>query len=491
MSTNCTRRNVVAATAAAGAGLAVAALQGTRAAMANEPSPLELETRYEAELLIIGGGLAGFSAGIKALQLGATNVLIIDKATGEGADYGGSSLWSGGNFLYPAEGAEDAVAQYMDVVWGSSHQKAREDLITAMATRAYNNLNWLIDLGVEYGDPTNTYPQYPLILTRKMVPGQAMAALAEAYANLGGQVAYGVKACDFLLGNGGVTGVLACDLEGSYFNVLGGKTILCTGGYVANKARMEEYLGEEGDELFCRAPQGITGDGIRMVENAGGYMVNCHGLKTAYICGVHYPSGTQPFDLAYMVAINSEGKRFFDEATGAHSQEHGRKLLNEPGQIDGLIADSKVFANFESTVTRWEKKGITVYQTNTIEEMAQIFGCPVDAMVATINEYNEHVVGDHTEGLAIEKTGTAATIDTPPYYGFYPCKPGCSHAFGGIAINGKAQVLQPDGRTIANLYAAGEVAGGFFYDNYLGGTCTSRGSIIGELAAESALGLLD
>lgn len=480
------RRAMLQGVSIAGAGIAtIGACAGAGQAQAAEADGLE--TRFDADILVVGGGLAGLSAGIKALELGAADVLLIDKQSGEGADYGGSSLWTGGNYIYPDGNTDEARAQYLDALYSLSEEKANYALLEVMVERSWPSFEWIMSQGVEYADPTIEYPQYDLLRTRKMTPGQAMEALVSSFKEKGGRLEYGVKAQKLLIGPDGVAGVLASGPDGSWFNISAGKTLLCTGGYVANTALMEEYVGEDGDELFCRAPYSATGDGIAMVKDAGGYTVNIHGEKTAYICGVHYPSGTQPFDLANMVAINVEGRRFFDESTGAHSQEHGRRLLEQPTQTDGLIADSKAFDAIESTITRWGKKGIEVQAVDTLEEAAAIIGCPVDAMLETIAEYNEHVVGDHTEGLAIEKNGNAYTIDTPPYYVFYPLKPGCSHAFGGVVIDEKTHVLQPDGTVIRNLYAAGEVAGGLFYGGYMGGTCTSRGVIFGTLAAETAL----
>ena len=41
-------------------------------------------------------------------------------------------------------------------------------------------------------------------------------------------------------------------------------------------------------------------------------------------------------------------------------------------------------------------------------------------------------------------------------------------------------------RTIPGLYAAGEMVGGIFYDNYLGGAGLMSGAVFGRLAGTSA-----
>lgn len=78
-------------------------------------------------------------------------------------------------------------------------------------------------------------------------------------------------------------------------------------------------------------------------------------------------------------------------------------------------------------------------------------------------------------------------IDTPPYYGIYPLVPGTSLTFGGLAISTNAEVLEPDGGVIQNLYACGEGTGGFFYDDYFGGSCLTRCAVYGRIAAKTAV----
>jgi hypothetical protein len=92
-----------------------------------------------------------------------------------------------------------------------------------------------------------------------------------------------------------------------------------------------------------------------------------------------------------------------------------------------------------------------------------------------------------TQGLEVNKTARALKIDSPPYYGIYPLVPGTSITFGGLAVSTKAEVLQADGLPVANLYAAGEGTGGFFYDDYFGGTCMTRAVVYGQIAMESAI----
>lgn len=118
--------------------------------------------------------------------------------------------------------------------------------------------------------------------------------------------------------------------------------------------------------------------------------------------------------------------------------------------------------------------------------MAEVIGCPVDALTATVEEFNGAIVDDHTEGLAVNKTSNALPLDNPPYHVLYPLVPGCSLVYGGLKISPDARVLQDDGSVIDNLFAAGEVTGGFFYNGYYGGSQMTKAAVYGRLAAENA-----
>jgi succinate dehydrogenase/fumarate reductase flavoprotein subunit len=65
--------------------------------------------------------------------------------------------------------------------------------------------------------------------------------------------------------------------------------------------------------------------------------------------------------------------------------------------------------------------------------------------------------------------------------------PAITQTFGAIITDENAQVLEPDGRVIPGLYAAGNCAGPLYYDNYWPGgmliSCLVMGRIAGNRAA--------
>ncbi|HET7763952.1 MAG TPA: FAD-binding protein, partial [Burkholderiales bacterium] len=93
--------------------------------------------------------------------------------------------------------------------------------------------------------------------------------------------------------------------------------------------------------------------------------------------------------------------------------------------------------------------------------------------------------GRRTEGLAVNKSNWANTLDTPPFEA-YAVTCGITFSFGGLRINTGAQVVDTDGGPIPGLYAAGELVGGIFWFNYPGGSGLTNGAVFGKIAGASA-----
>jgi tricarballylate dehydrogenase len=83
------------------------------------------------------------------------------------------------------------------------------------------------------------------------------------------------------------------------------------------------------------------------------------------------------------------------------------------------------------------------------------------------------------------KSNWAQRLDTPPFYAF-PVTCGITFTFGGVGITEKGEVKDTSGNVIAGLFAAGEITGGSFFNNYPGGSGLMKGTVFGRLAGSSA-----
>ena len=124
-----------------------------------------------------------------------------------------------------------------------------------------------------------------------------------------------------------------------------------------------------------------------------------------------------------------------------------------------------------------------VKKSETIAEMADGMGIPAQTLERTINEYNR-CVRDGFDPV-FRKDVFAQEIRKPPFYW------GEEHiyvhtSFDGIATDPRGSVVYKDGRPIPGLFAAGEVVGGIFGRDRLGGGSLANCFVIGRLTGERA-----
>jgi tricarballylate dehydrogenase len=93
--------------------------------------------------------------------------------------------------------------------------------------------------------------------------------------------------------------------------------------------------------------------------------------------------------------------------------------------------------------------------------------------------------GKAAAGLAPPKSNWALPVEEPPFLA-YAVTGGITFPFGGLKTDARARVLDDRGRPIPGLYAAGELQGELFYDNYPGATSVLRGCVFGQIAGRDA-----
>ena len=102
-----------------------------------------------------------------------------------------------------------------------------------------------------------------------------------------------------------------------------------------------------------------------------------------------------------------------------------------------------------------------------------------------MDTFNGAISDDKAPGLAPPKSNFAQRIDAPPFYA-YPVTGGMTFTFGGVKINERGEALGRSEQPIPGVYAAGEVTGGFFYNNYPAGSSLTRCVVFGEIAGKNA-----
>ena len=84
-------------------------------------------------------------------------------------------------------------------------------------------------------------------------------------------------------------------------------------------------------------------------------------------------------------------------------------------------------------------------------------------------------------GIDPPRSNWANRLDAPPFEAY-----GITFTFGGLHVDADAKVIGDGGAPIPGLYAAGEIVGGLFYFNYLGGAGLTAGAVFGRAAGRRA-----
>jgi tricarballylate dehydrogenase len=245
--------------------------------------------------------------------------------------------------------------------------------------------------------------------------------------------------------------------------------------------------------------------GIKMALDIGamayGHWSGCHAvgwdLNAPPFGDLTVGDGFQKHSYPWGIMVNSRGERFVDEGADFRNYtyaKYGAVILAQPGMFAWQIFDNKIIPALRD---EYRIKRVTKARADTLEELVKkLDGVDPDACLHEIHAYNKAVRTDtpynpaikdgrHTEGLKINKTNWANTIDEPPFEAFaVTC--GVTFSFGGVKITTEGEVEDTAGHPIPGLYAAGELVGGIFYHNYPGGTGLTSGAVFGRLAGASA-----
>ncbi|MBQ7593991.1 MAG: flavocytochrome c [Synergistaceae bacterium] len=458
------------------------------------PAKLDKVLEYEADVIIIGAGGAGFAAATEALEDGAS-VIILEK----NEIIGGNTARAGGTLNAPdperqskmTPPVEDSVELFIKNTLEAGDNKADPELVRVLCSNALEARHWLSEHGTKWTEMVyqTIGGMWPRSLDEvdKIAFNGFIAPLAKKVAELGGKVILNCKAESLIPNEAGkVTGVKAFDVKnGQEFKFTAKKAvILATGGYAASKEMVMKYNSLSGLPT-SNAPTS-TGDGITMGLGVGAALEGMEYIQI-HPHGNPVTGGLQSHFAGLIknaIYVNREGKRFVEES--GRRDVISNATIRQTDQIMFSIFDSEggFYAGVKkpADLDNLKAKG-WVYEADTLEDLAKQVGIDPEGLKATVARYNELVAaGKDTD---FEKDEVELPISKPPFY-CTPLSPTLHHTMGGLKINTNAQVLREDGSVIPGLYAAGEVTGGIHGTNRVGGNALTDCVVFGRIAGRNA-----
>lgn len=453
--------------------------------------------RVDADVVVIGAGLAGYCAAIEAAAAGAECVLIEKQD-----DPGGSTAISEG-FLALAGtreqrsvGVNDSAEQLLDDLWAISGHRADRALLSVYAEQQYDLYRWLTERGIAFSAPVQSGGQ-SVPRSHHTEPSALLTALADEARRTGVTVVCRAKVRRLRRNtpDGPVVGCSAT-LEGRNMEMSVRRgVVLTTGGFSLAPDLLEVFAPRQRDALPVGGA-GNVGDGLRMAWELGADLRDMGFIKGTF--GTH-PKATTPRKLTLLltmyqgaVVVNTAGRRFIDESLSY--KDIGDACLLQPGRLgvqvfDATVAERCVTGLPLFDLTEPRKRGLLV-ESESLADLARQVGVDPVGLVDTVAAYNADLRTHRADtrfgrtGL-VNGVGELSPICTPPFYA-YPSTTALLATYCGLRTNRQAQVLNVWGEPIDGLYAAGEVTGGFHGAAYMTGSALGKAAIFGRIAGRSA-----
>jgi fumarate reductase flavoprotein subunit len=466
----------------------------------------------EADMVVIGGGGAGATAALTAIQKGVKKVVLLEKQ----AELGGTSATAGG-FVWGADTHLQKAAGVdtnKDVAFNEHMEFNHYDWVDPKVVRAFidktaETMKWLEDNGFRYKvegmgmmGADAKYTQFPVDMTGNTHNfGRTINKMAEKFTAGGGQILLNTSAEKILRDpDGKIKGVMAKDKNGETIEINTKTVILASGGFTGNNELLYKYFPDywDTDAYVTLAVKTNTGDGIKLAEDAGAGLNNFATLikepATTYFDGVE--SSYSRMSGSANMWVNKLGKRFQNETWNGNASVN--LLADQPGKIGFALFDDKLVqsitgrlksqgqdADLKKFYQEQDKKGISVKISNNLDEIAAWIGADSKVLKATVEQYNSFCEQGRDADFG-KDTDSLKALLTPPFYAV-KIGPLMIDTYGPVRINERMEVLDTKDNSIPGFYAGGAICGQIqgndyhFFGGALGFAINS-----GRIAAENA-----
>lgn len=477
---------------------------------------------YTTDIVIVGAGAAGMTAGISASASGA-KVMIIEKgasaAVANGANAGGPIAV--GTKVQAAEGEDLTMQTLFTHMNNFTNNTINSALLRNTLEVTGETLDMMTDLGMDIYLRQDAYGVGFRARHGIREKGQdRMQFLQDEITKNGGEFLFETAGKKVILDDkGNAVGIEAVKSDGTKVIIHANAVLIATGGYLGS----EEIIAEKFGNITVN-PLGNTlsvGDGINMVVEAGGVEDNNWGIVANEFSAANKKAGSWSMDCNQNLRfgiyggliVNGNGNRFFNEQIMADEPLSGAQSALREGKYYAVmddayyqsVASKGIFETLgspeswvagvrnlsaEAPESKAHVKVLTeapnqlqeaidqgwAYKADTIEELAEHFG--LDHLAETVERYNALCAnGEDTDFFK------AAPFLTPvnqgPFYVFeYETSAWCT--LGGVKVDEYLRALNKDNEPINGLYVAGIDAGSLFTSTYYDNEGSAFGISLGS-----------
>ena len=492
---------------------------------------------YDADIVVIGCGGAGFMAAITAGWQGK-KVIAIEKA---GSVAGVNGIKVSGPFavrtsvLEAKEGGTTLdVDEVFQHVMAYTHWTPNPALMHRCLDESKNAVAQLLKVGYQMKEANFRFETpfigpkggFHLILNALE---ERVKLWEKALDDAKVKVIYNTTATGLLMDGDKVKGLTARRADGTKITINAKAVIITSGGYLGNRDLQEKFLKTRKLNAAAGGNSLCTGDGIMMATDVGAVMTKTFGYCPCEYGGTNAkasrPAKQDKYDQNYFfkfglygnLLVDAEGKRFINEGLLCdYPMSYGSEqiILNAPwyGIVDQAYVDAMMTKGlYEYTIAKganeknWfignyfkgrildrlpqdMEEGLKegwLAKADTLEELSKAFG--LTDLVKTVKKYNEFC----DKGVDAE-FGTSpwylSKIEKGPFYAVQ-CEPSAWSTFGGIRTDDRLRALKADNTPMQGLYVAGTDNGSLYYSPYydVPGFCYGLCIDSGYIAAHEAV----
>jgi predicted oxidoreductase len=477
------------------------------------PSP----QRPDADVVVIGAGIAGIAAALEASENGASVTLVEMNSIGGGHAVMAGGLFLVGTPLQAEKGVQDSVELAVAdmLAWGEDPDPSWVQRYARDSRKEVHD--WLTGLGVEFrlllpAPGETSVPRFHF--TRGTAINVVVPMMRESLDRSAVSWRLNTEATGISRGEDGTWTVSLRQTRTGNPDQLRARTVIVTtGGFEGDLERVRRNWPAD-----IRAPQRLLngagyharGSGLDLATQAGAATRRLDN-QTIFVTG--FPNPRDKSGMDGLLAMNSaaifvdgSGQRFIDESASRKDLE--KTVLAMPGQSYWMIFDNQGKRRLQVRGAPWLNRetldveildnSAIVQQADDLASLAMEAGLPASEFELTVAAYNAKIVlgepdpfGRFSDALDERKP---PPLGEPPFYALrlYPMS---RKSLGGLAIDSNTRVLDDAGMPVPGLHAAGEATGVAGINGSYGGSGTFlgpsvyTGRIAGRAAAQASAAL--
>ncbi len=444
----------------------------------------EAGSEEEFDFVVVGSGVGGLTAAmIAAEQAPEAKILLVEKLPMTGGNGNFAEINVGTGQVTKEQAWETALGK----VKASSYLKD-VNLLASLAYDAGMNSAWtFVKHGIKH-DETNMYYE-------NRNGSTAMTQLVneirndETYKNV--EIRTSTRATALLMEDPYTcTGIQLKD-GAEYVHVKAKAVYLATGGMATNLELLSHFTNEDVLEKCFGIGAGQDGDGHLMVQQTA------HGLcKSVHPTGMFHNvkgfSFTSPLGVAAALQatnlmVNQFGQRYSDElinseypfiAEGKALETNGKcysimgqnliRKFEEEGSSTAWWYYYKTPTSLQEDLKAYESND-DVYTAETLEELAEAIGLPVEEFVETVETYEADVASGSGDSVFGKPAENMVSLGEGPYWAFRVYS-GVCQTNGGIRVDEYCRVCDPYFVPVSGLYSGGISVSGLNTELYSTGT---------------------